>query len=173
MSLSSYPTYLPAVASLDDLALDPRRRAATGDNSLALAMRLRQTARQWTARATWGAFTAVQAAQWRAWWHHTLRQGGSLFELRLPMPGGPAVMVCRMAGPPRFEHLPGGFFRVEAPLQIRTTPRGAELLDCAGRLLQDAAGRPLYANRRPVLGEVVRDTSGLTLQDTAGLPLAA
>lgn len=173
MSLPAYPTHLPGVASLADLTLDPRRRAATVDNSLALALRLRQTARQWTARATWGAFTAAQAAQWRAWWHHTLRQGGSLFELRLPMPGGPAVMVCRMAGPPRFEHLPGGFFRVEAPLQIRTPPRGAELLDCAGRPLQDAAGRPLQTHRLPVPGEAVRDTSGLPLQDTAGLPLAA
>lgn len=170
MPLPAYPSNLPGVASLE-LALAPRRRAATAEGGLALGLRLRQVERQWAGRATWGALTAAEAVQWRMWWQLTLRQGCSLFMARLPMPGGPQVMVCRLAGPPRFEWLPGGYARVECPMEVRAPVRGPVLLDAAHRPLADCAGRPLHARRALAASQPLADTAGRPLSDTAGRPL--
>lgn len=64
-------------------------------------------------------FTPAQMEIFYNWWNVTLAKGGYWFAATWPLPLGWVQASRRFIAPPRFEHVPGGNWRVSATTQIK------------------------------------------------------
>lgn len=72
-----------------------------------------------TQRIEWGLLDPTQAAALDSWWKLTLSYGGAWFASTWPAPQGWTSIVRRFIGAPQWAHLPGGYWRASAQVQVR------------------------------------------------------
>ena len=71
-----------------------------------------------TQRLEWF-FSVAEALAFDQWWKGTLAQGGAWFASTWPAPQGWVSLIRRFIGAPTWTHVPGGFWRVSAQVQMR------------------------------------------------------
>jgi hypothetical protein len=132
-ALVVYPGTLPGPSAV---RLAPAERRLLSD--LPGPQQLRGLQRDYLAveELEWGLLDSTAALAWDAWWRTTLNAGLSWFAAAWPTPQGGASAVRRFLGTPKWQHLPGGFWRVTATAERR------------GRGLDPKvyAGDPYFAN---------------------------
>lgn len=72
-----------------------------------------------TQRVEWAILTDAEADALNTWWRDTLTSGGAWFASIWPVPQGWVSVARRFVGAPQWSHLPGGFWKVAAQVQVR------------------------------------------------------
>lgn len=117
MPVVSYPTTLPN-PSVSSVAPAERRLLSdvTGGPQQARGV---QRDYLGTQGVEWSLLSATDAASLDLWWRTTLTYGGAWFASTWPAPQGWVSAVRRIVGAPQWAHLPGGFWKVTATVQVR------------------------------------------------------
>lgn len=68
---------------------------------------------------TFPPFDEMQAAAFRAWWETDLYKGSAWFEAEWPIPEGKVARTRKFIGAPKWEFIPGRFWRVSAYTEVR------------------------------------------------------
>jgi hypothetical protein len=117
MTVVSFPVNLPGPSVS---TVDPAERRILSDvNGGPQQARSVQRDYLGTQRLEWKLLSATEAASFDAWWKSTLTDGGAWFSSTWPSPQGWVALIRRFIGVPQWTHLPGGFWRVNAQVQVR------------------------------------------------------
>lgn len=72
-----------------------------------------------TQQLEWDLLDTAAAAAFQHWWQFTIVFGLAWFSATWPFPSGCNAVVRRFIGPPKWQYLPGGFWRVSAACEVR------------------------------------------------------
>ena len=117
MAAAVYPATLPG-PSVSAVAPAERRLLSdlTGGPQQARGLQRDYLATQ---HVEWAVLSVSEAAAFDDWWKNTLTYGGAWFASTWPAPQGWISIGRRFIGAPQWTHLPGGFWKVSAQVQVR------------------------------------------------------
>lgn len=115
MATLTYPAALPVPQAAPIQSVE-RRFLPPGGPWVA---RVAQHDRLDVQRVTFPPFTGEQALAFDEWWTTTLRRGGAWFAATWPLPRGWVTVSRRFIGTPRWQFIPGGFWRITADFEVR------------------------------------------------------
>lgn len=115
-TLSVYPAGLPGPSIA---TVSPAERRLLSD--LPGVQQVRGIQRDYMAfqDLEWSLLDADAALIWNTWWRDTITYGMAWFLATWPSPIGWTAIERRFLGPPRWEHLPNGFWRVAVRCELR------------------------------------------------------
>jgi hypothetical protein len=116
MAAIVYPATLPVPQTS---TVTPAERRALSDAQRPRQARALQRDRLDYERLTFPPMDADHSAIFRAWWKDTLIYGGAWFAAQWPLPRGFVTAVRKFREQPRWEFVPGGYWRVSALCEVR------------------------------------------------------
>jgi len=116
MTTISYPESLPCPQSSNVTAAERRMLSSAERPRDASPL---QRDRLSYERVTWPPLTTTQSAALLAWWKDTLIYGGSWFAAAWPSPRGSVTQVRKFLEQPKWDFVPGGFWRLSATIEVR------------------------------------------------------
>lgn len=116
MAAITYPATLPVPQTSH---VTPAERRALSEAARPLDARALQRDRLEYERVVWPPMTAAKCETILAWWRETLTYGGAWFSAVWPLPRGMVTAVRKFREQPRWEYVPGGYWRLSALCEVR------------------------------------------------------
>jgi hypothetical protein len=167
MASVSYPAGLPRPQTS---TVTPAERRALSNADRPREARNVQRDRLEYERITWPPMTIADCDTLLTWWRTTLIYGGAWFAATWPLPRGLVSAVRKLREQPRWQFVPGGFWRLSALCEIRgrgVEPAASQM--CEGGYLENFdEGLDPYTITGGDVFSIISSTYGNALKVTGG-----